>query len=136
MISAKDDRYQLECTDSEHNGPKLCSLYHANVANCTNLNYRKSDEPEWKCDYLDLDSNVVANGQIHCASPLSTTPEDVPFIYKKDRCALTYSLESITDQDPHPIKAFKDTRILPFLPNTKEFKGNYLFINSIDGIDL
>ena len=91
--------------------------------------------PDWKCDYLDLDSKVVASGQIRCASPLDTLPEDVPFIYKKDTCTLTYSLKlinlantlkSISNQDPHRIIAFKDTSFIWFKSNT-ENKGNYYF---------
>ena len=99
------------------------------MANCTNLNYQKSGKPDWKCDYLDLDSKVVASGQIRCAYPLDSLPEDVPLIYKKDTCILTYSLKMIAEKDPHPIKAFKDTEYLLFV--SKENKSNYYLLNLI-----
>ena len=117
MIFSIGDGYQLECSDTKSN--EICSRYQVKIANCTNLNYRKSHEPDWECDYLDLNSKVVAIGQIRCDYPLGTLPEDIPYIYKKDTCILTYSLKLIADQDLHPIKAFKDTKKIGFVPDTK-----------------
>ena len=122
---------QLDCIDQTKE-QNLCSLYQAKVANCTNFNYQESHEPDWECDYLDLDSKVVAIGQISCGYPLGTLPEDIPFIYKKDTCILVYSLELKAGKNRHPIQDFKNTNFLTFWPDTKDDMSNYFSFPSLN----
>lgn len=108
----KNVRPKLEC-EEEVNQKKLCDQFKVSYANCTNLNYQKSELPEWNCDFKDLQFKVsVYHKELNCEY-VNEKSNDLPRFFKNDTCYLIYRLEL----NKKYVKSFRETSHVNFIEN-------------------